>query len=194
MKDDEGILWYNYNLSDSRDIVKCIKHIQKICRSSLEYDEWQRHCKYRDATDCPVCGDNYYEKNSKCESHHYPKTMYEVVEEILDEHLEKNDFDELLGFEICKEVMDKHQFKQVHYINLCVHCHKKYHSGHPDVVSKIEEIFNKKILDEKKDIVNKKSEPLFTENFIAPGNEMCPSIVKNENTNDFIEIDISLNN
>ena len=137
-------LWYNYDLSDAREIIKCIKHIQKVCRDSLEYDEWQRHCKYKDAQDCPICEDNYYEVNAKCESHHHPKTLYDIVEEVLEDHLEKNDLDDFTGYDICTEVMDLHMLKKVSYINLCQHCHKKYHAGHPDVIEKMNVIFAKR--------------------------------------------------
>ena len=138
------ILWYNYDLSDPRDNIKCIKHIEKICRISLEYDEWQRTCKYKDSTDCPICDDNYYDYNSKCESHHHPRTLFDIVEEILEDHLEKNDLDETTGFSLVQEVMDLHLLKKVSYINLCQHCHKKYHAGHPDVKMKMDIIFQKR--------------------------------------------------
>ena len=134
-------LWYNYDLSDAKENIKCIKQLERVCRSSLEYDEWQRKCKYKDAKVCPVCNDDYYENNSKCESHHHPKTLFDIVEAILDDHLEKNDLDECTGFKIVEEIMDKHMLGQVQYINLCQHCHKKYHAGHPEVQTKIGLIF-----------------------------------------------------
>jgi len=147
---DTDTLWYNYDLSDARDIIKCIKHIQKICRDSLEYDEWQRHCKYKDAKFCPICQDDYYENNSKCESHHHPKTLFDVVEEVVDDHIEKNDIQDISGFDMCREVMDLHQFKRVSYINLCQHCHKKYHAGHPDVIEKMNLLFAAREQEERK--------------------------------------------
>lgn len=142
-------LWYNYDMADTREQSKCIKHLERVCRASLEYDEWQRHCKYKDAKICPVCADDYYDKNSKCESHHHPKTLYTIVEEILENHLELNDLDDQTGISIVQEIMDKHMLNQVQYINLCQHCHKKYHSGHPDVVNVIESIFRKRVEEEK---------------------------------------------
>lgn len=138
------VLWYNYDLSNYKDQIKATKQIQKICRESLEYDEWQRKCKYKDSTTCPVCSDNYYDNNSKCESHHHPKTLFAVVEEIMDSHLEKNDLDEFTGLAIVGEIMELHLFNKVNYINLCQHCHKKYHAGHPDVIQKINDIFDER--------------------------------------------------
>jgi len=134
-------LWYNYDLANAKENIKCIKQLEKICRDSLEYDEWQRRCKYADAKICPICNDDYYENNSKCETHHHPKTLFDIVENILDNHLEKNDLDDQTGFNVVTEIMDKHMLGQVQYINLCQHCHKKYHNGHPDVSTKLGLIF-----------------------------------------------------
>ncbi len=134
-------LWYNWDMSNQKDINKVIKKLEAVCRASLEYDEWQRTCKYRHAITCPVCDDNYYDNNSKCESHHHPKTLYTIVENIIDEHLEKNDLDDQTGFAIVQEIMDLHLLKKVQYINLCQHCHKKFHAGHPDVLNKVDTIF-----------------------------------------------------
>ena len=134
-------LWYNWDMSNQKDINKVIKKLEAVCRASLEYDEWQRTCKYKHAIVCPVCEDNYYDNNSKCESHHHPKTLYTIVENIIDDHLEKNDLDDQTGFQIVQEIMDLHLLKKVQYINLCQHCHKKFHAGHPDVLNKVDTIF-----------------------------------------------------
>lgn len=153
-------LWYNYDLTEPREITKCIKQLERICRDSLEYDDWQRKCKYTDSTICPVCDDNYYDNNSKCESHHHPKTLYNIVENILDDHLEKNDLDDKTGLQIVQEIMDLHLFNKVQYINLCQHCHKKYHAGHPDVRMKLDVIFEKRVRESKEKEVEEEVEEL----------------------------------
>jgi len=140
----DSLLWYDYDLSNQRDFVKCIRQLEKVCRDTLEYDEWQKKCKYKDNKICPVCDDNYYEVNSKIESHHHPKTLWTIVEEIVEAHMTANTLDSKTGLQITQEVMDLHLLNQVHYINLCVHCHKKFHSGHPQTVEKINIIFKKR--------------------------------------------------
>ena len=196
------ILWYNYDLSDMKDQIKATKQIQKVCRESLEYDEWQRRCKYKDSTDCPICGDNYHDNNSKCESHHHPKTLFTIVEEILDSHLEKNDLDNMTGIAIVQEVMDKHLLHQVHYINLCQHCHKKYHAGHPVVVEKMNEIFTKREQEGRDVEVVEKIDDVLVEEVVdiqvppktiidvVPLVEPVPQILNVETSTDFISIDI----
>ncbi len=141
MADNEEQLWYNYVIGNAKDWYTMTNHIQKCCRSTLEYDDWQRTAKYRDAEECPVCGDNYWNKRSKCESHHHPLTLKTIIEDILYEHIENQTLDDQTGLNIVDQVMTKHTVGQVSYINLCVHCHKKFHADHPDVLDKIDEIF-----------------------------------------------------
>jgi len=144
MSYNDEILWYNYDVSNQKDWKTLINHVQKVCRATLEYDFWQRTCKLTEAEECPVCGDNYYEKNVKCESHHHPRKLSTIIEDILAAHIEDNVLDTKTGLDIVKQVMDLHIFGQVHFINLCEHCHKKFHKQHPDVVDKIDEIFKKR--------------------------------------------------
>lgn len=141
---EHSTIWYNYDLSDMKDVIKCVKQIERICRITLEYDMWQMRCKYKDNQDCPICDENYYEKNLKIESHHHPKTLFDIVQEVISENLESNKIDEKTGIDLVQEVMDLHFFDKVSYINLCVHCHKKYHDSHPDVINKMNDIFEKR--------------------------------------------------
>lgn len=194
-------LWYNFDMADPREFIKCIKALERVCRLSLEYDEWQRHCKYKDAKICPVCNDDYYDKNSKCESHHHPKTLFSIVEDILTNHLELNDLDDQTGIAILQEIMDKHLLNQVSYINLCVHCHKKYHAGHPDVIAAIDAIFrdrvqaekNKDVVDENEEIIVASIVPVIEE-LVLPSLVIeipaAPQIYFKETNNSFIEINI----
>ncbi len=183
MNNGEEELWYTYDMSNKRDYITCVNHLQKAFRATLEYDDWQRKCKYEHATECPVCDDNYYDKNLKCESHHHPKKLSVIIEEILDTHLEDNDLDNKSGFDIMLEIMNLHMKGQVSYINLCVHCHKKYHSQHPDVVNKIYEIFDKWAL---------QNQQIFEhEQTIKEANESVPELVETLAENiDTISIDL----
>ena len=180
-------LWYNFDMSDPREVIKCIKALERVCRASLEYDEWQRHCKYKDAKICPVCNDDYYDKNSKCESHHHPKTLFSIVEDILNVHLELNDLDDQTGISIVQEIMDKHLLKQVSYINLCVHCHKKYHAGHPDVINKIEAIFRDRVQEEKNKDIVEEDEELVVQTFTPPINI---TVIEKTETTETLEITV----
>jgi len=141
----EEMLWYNYDVSMKKDYRTLINHLQKICRSTLEYDYWQRAAKSNDNIECPVCGENYYDKNLICESHHYPQKLSTIIDDILMEHIENQTLDKQTGLNIVKEIMALHIENKVSYINLCEFCHKKFHQQHPDVVDKIYKIFEERI-------------------------------------------------
>jgi hypothetical protein len=140
---NEDTLWYNYDLADENMVSKLVKHLERICRASLEYELWAKDTKENDpnAITCPICEDNYYEKCSKCETHHHPQTLYNIVDEILYKYIDDNTLNSKRGLDIVREVMDLHTQRRVSFINLCVHCHKKYHQGHSDVMNKMYEIF-----------------------------------------------------
>lgn len=203
------VLWYDHDLSNTKYYIKAVKQLERICRATFEYDDWARRCKYRDATDCPICDENYYDYNSKCETHHHPKTLFDIVDELLSDHIYKNDLDETTGLSIVQEIMDKHTSQEVSYINLCKHCHKKYHDGHPEVINKMNNIFEKRVAKEQAKEVVEVHEPLIvsdsveTESSDDKFNELIVEIVEerveerdkistinNETSTGFIEIDI----
>jgi transcription elongation factor Elf1 len=97
---------------------------------------------------CPICGDSF--QFVKPETHHYPRTLFAVVEGILQNHIDKNDLDNFTDFQICEEIMQAHFAKKVDYIVLCKHCHDKYHNDVPDILDAIDEaqIKQKKTINE----------------------------------------------
>jgi len=158
-KDD--VYWYDYDLSFEKMYRMCIRHLEKTIRSSMEYDLWARWCKQNDPNSmvCPICGDNYYEKNSKCETHHHPKTLYVIVDDIVSLMIDNNALEKTTAYDIVKQVLDLHMENGVSYINLCVHCHNKYHAGNPDVNDKLYKLFEdkyneKKLLDNNESLNN----------------------------------------
>ncbi len=129
-------IWYNYDLSNEKQYIKCVKHLQKMIRGSMSYDLWQKRSKWGvDA--CPICG---IEKDLvKMESHHYPKTLFDVVDEHLQYLIDTNQLDSKTDFDVCQDIMNMHFTHQVNYIVLCEYCHKKYHDEVPDVLNIIDE-------------------------------------------------------
>jgi hypothetical protein len=134
----DELLWYSYNMAEERDFKSAVKAIQKICRSSLEYDLWQTRSK-AGSEKCPCCSEYY--SYIKAETHHYPKTMYDVCEQVVEKHVFDNTIDEFTGFSICQEVMDLHFLGNVDYVVLCKSCHEKFHAGHPEVSKQVAKIF-----------------------------------------------------
>ena len=138
---DQGVYWWGYDLSRPQSYTKCIKQLVKICRQSLEYAEWQKQTKRGAGDQCPICGVEYI--YVRPESHHYPKTLFEVVEEYLQEHIHNNDLDEITPLEFIKEIMDSHLQNRVNYVVLCKSCHEKYHAQDPETLRAVEQLWQK---------------------------------------------------
>jgi hypothetical protein len=150
--EQEELLWYDYNVADEKQFKMVVKAIQKVCRGSLEYDQWQTRTKAGSKT-CPIC-DEFY-TYMKSETHHYPKTMYSVCEEVIEKHIYENTLDEQSGFGICQEIMNKHILGNVEYIVLCKSCHEKFHADHPEVCTKVSEVYKQQLLDKQNKLDNK---------------------------------------
>lgn len=145
MKDSP--IWYQYDLSNERQFVKCIKQLEFMVRKSMSYTAWQKRTKYA-VSSCPICGESF--SYVRPESHHHPITLFDIVENILQKHIDLNDMNDYTDFQIAEEIMEQHFAKKVDYIVLCKHCHEKYHDNVPEVLETIDEAHTrqKKIIDE----------------------------------------------
>ncbi len=130
--------FYEYDLSNTRKFIQTIKRLEFMCRKSFSYDRWQKRTKYP-VSSCPTCGEDF--QWVRPETHHFPETLFTVVENILQKHIDLNDLDDFSDFEICDEIMQAHFEKKVAYIVLCEHCHEKYHNDHPDILEVMDEAF-----------------------------------------------------
>jgi len=133
MKDSP--IFYKYDLSNEAQFIRCIKQLEFMSRKSLSYDSWQKRTKYP-VDKCPLCGDDF--EFAKPETHHHPETLFNVVEGILQKHIDLNDLDDFTDLQIVEEIMLAHFDKKVQYIVLCKHCHEKYHDGSPEILESID--------------------------------------------------------
>lgn len=138
-KKDQGSFWWGYDLGRPQSYTKCIKQIVKICRITLEYAEWQKESKSGAGELCPICGAEYM--YVRPETHHYPLTLFEVVENKLQEYIHSNFIDEITPLEFIKEIMTDHLNDKVEYIVLCKSCHEKYHMQDPETMKLISKVF-----------------------------------------------------
>jgi hypothetical protein len=132
-------LWYKFDLGNERHFAGCVKKLEFLCRKSLAYDSWQKRTKYPVSV-CPVCSDSF--QWVKPETHHYPETMFDICEGVLQKHIDLNDLDDYTDFQICDEIMQAHFEKKVSYVVLCKSCHEKYHDNVPDVLDAMADAFN----------------------------------------------------
>jgi len=133
-------IWYNYDLTNERDYTKAVKHLQRIIRTSMTYDSWQKRSKIG-IHECPVC--KISSDLAKFESHHYPKTLFDVVDDYLQMQIGFDKIDEITDFEFCQEIMNQHYDGTVNHVVLCEYCHKKYHDDVPEVLDVIDECWRK---------------------------------------------------
>jgi len=155
MADEKDLFWYNYDLSNEKQYIKAVKHIQKLVRGSMSYDVWQKRSKIG-IQECPICGES--KEYVKLESHHYPKTLFDVIDEKIQMHIDFNTLDEKTDFDICQEIMDDHFQHKVEYVVLCEHCHKKYHDNHPEIIDETERVYQKQKLEREKYFKKQRSE------------------------------------
>ena len=150
----DEVYWYGYDLTFDKAYKKCINAIERIIRASLEYDLWAKDCKQNDpnAIRCPICHDNYYEKNSKCDTHHHPRTLYCIVDDVITDMIDNNAMKTTTCNDVVKTVLEMHLRREVSYINICTHCHKKYHDGNPDVSTAMYNYFENKVAEHKNSI------------------------------------------
>ena len=135
-------IWYKYDLSNERQFITCIKKLEYMVRKSLSYDSWAKRSKYAVSL-CPTCGESF--EYVKPETHHHPRTLFDIVEGVLEKHIDINDLNDFTDFDIVQEIMDAHFQKKVGYIVLCKHCHDKYHDNVPDILECIDEAQAKQI-------------------------------------------------
>ncbi len=131
-------VWYNHDLSNESQFVRCIKKLEFMVRKSFSYDSWQKRTKHP-VSECPVCGESF--QWVKPETHHFPATLFDVVEGILQKHIDLNDLDDYTDFQIADEIMQAHFEKKVAYVVLCKQCHEKYHDDHPDVLEEMDNAY-----------------------------------------------------
>jgi len=152
-EDMEELMWYDYNLAEPTFFNRAIKALQKICRGTIEYDVWQTRTKM-DKTQCPVCDCNYDYINA--ETHHYPRTMFNVVADVVQKYIDENNIDTKEPLDIIQEVMHKHLANRIDNIVLCEPCHKKFHNNDPEVMDKVYTIWEEHLNDLKKESEAKK--------------------------------------
>ena len=144
-KQQTGTYWWGYDLSRPQTYTKCIKQLVRIARLTLEYAEWQKETKKGVGDQCLVCRADFM--YVRPETHHYPLTLFEVIENKLQDMIHNNTIDEIEPLEFLRAVMRDHLNGKVEHIVLCKACHEKYHMQDPETIKLIEKIYNERNTD-----------------------------------------------
>ena len=136
--EQESSYWWGYDVSNPQQYTRIIKLLVKIARLTPEYAEWQKESKKGAGDMCPVCGAEYI--YVRPETHHYPLTLFEVIEGKMQEYIHSNFLDQIQPLNLVKEVMKDHLDGRVDYVVLCKACHEKYHAQDPVTTKYVEKI------------------------------------------------------
>ena len=109
--------------------VKCfIKNVEKLIRTSREYKAYIELLR----TNIHVLNhdnilSNITNADVDLEFHHYPFSLYEIVEIVMLKHIAENE--KFTSFQIAKEVMNLHYHHQIGLVPLTKTMHELAHSG-----------------------------------------------------------------
>lgn len=115
---------------DEKARKNLVKSIEKIVRTSPEYSEFIGYLKNNlDLTKCTFHKDVDISvlKRTKIEFHHYPFTLYDITDTVLEKYLQNNVI--VNPFEVASEVMKLHYELKVGLVPLSKTLHKLAHNG-----------------------------------------------------------------
>jgi len=111
----------------NKDMMKFIKNVEKLVRSSLEYNLWVKHL--RDAlghTTCEITNENISE--CKIDIHHHPIDLFTICKAVIYDKFNRSA--KFCTFDIATEIIELHFKDKVGYIPLLTSMHEKYHNGY----------------------------------------------------------------
>jgi len=117
--------WYGYDLTNPKKLKKLINKLERLIRLAPEYTTWANICR-AGIYQCPRC--NTPSELMPLEVHHTPKTLFEIVEEILNKYIEDDTILDKKPYDIVKEVLDLHLNNNVGYEVICKACHEMIHN------------------------------------------------------------------
>ena len=146
--DEAEEVYYGYDLSTDKGYDNFVKRLVLMARNTPEYKRWSKDCKVRADEkmefECPFCGVEY--EFSRIESHHYPKTLYEIFDYEVQKYIQSGTLNEdyITPLEIVKNVMDLHKDNKVEYVNLCKGCHERFHAMDEKIRQQVYEYWKEK--------------------------------------------------
>lgn len=132
--------FYFTEFSDTKAIKNFIKKIESQIRKSNEYKDYIYHLdKEIGINQCAVFGNISDSDEVTLEFHHYPFTLYDIVEICVNNRI-LND-EKFCSMDIIDEVLKLHEKNEVGLVKLCKTAHELIHDG--KIFVKLESIFGK---------------------------------------------------
>jgi hypothetical protein len=111
---------------------KVIGYLEKIIRKSYEYKQYINYLKTElDITSCALIPTlNITDLDISLEFHHYPITLYDIVETIVHKYFAtKKETEKVAMFDVMEEVMKEHYAGDIGLVPLSTTMHEMAHSG-----------------------------------------------------------------
>ena len=132
--------FYFTEFSDTKAIKNFIKKIESQIRKSNEYRDYIYHLdKEIGIHQCAVFGNISDSDEVTLEFHHYPFTLYDIVEICVNNRI-LND-EKFCSMDIIDEVLKLHEKNEVGLVKLCKTAHELIHDG--KIFVKLESIFGR---------------------------------------------------
>jgi hypothetical protein len=127
--DEEQIIQLLLNIDSFDSLLFHTKYIERIIRTSDAYNIWRkRNFIYDDAyIDSKDKLDIRELNKTKIELHHYPYTLYDIVQYVGRKLLDNKDITD--PYEVAKVVLEEHLKGNIGYVPLLITDHQKYHDG-----------------------------------------------------------------
>ena len=120
--------FYFMDMYDENLYKKFIKQTERIIRSSKEYNAYIEELRTNiHALNYDSIMSNICNADADLEIHHYPLTLYDIVEVIVNYHLINKD--KITSFSIAKEVMECHFKNIIGIVSLTTTNHQLAHTG-----------------------------------------------------------------
>lgn len=132
--------FYFEDFSSPKIVKNFIKNVEKQVRTSNEYKSYIGHLnKEIGLCHCSVFGNITDEDEVTLEYHHYPFTLYDIVEVVINDKVNRNI--KFSTFDITNEVLNLHKNNQVGLVKLCKTAHELVHDE--KIFIKLSSIFGK---------------------------------------------------
>ena len=131
LKSNNGIFcssFYFQDYYDDRQIVKFVKSTEAIIRQSKEYNDYLALIKTNyNILNFDNVQSHINESDADIEIHHYPFTLFEIVDIVMTKHIAKKD--KFTSFSLAKEIMNLHFAHKVGFVPLSKTNHELAHDN-----------------------------------------------------------------
>lgn len=119
--------YYFNDYMNQKKLKRFIKHVESRFRSSIEYKKYLGFLiNDQNIKSCSIFG-NIDDDSATLEFHHYPFTLYDIVEIIVNKYiLTETKFN---SFIILEDLIDLHYNNEVGLVRLCKTAHELVHDG-----------------------------------------------------------------